>query len=144
MRSFAQIIAQSPFQSYISLEYHTHTFAQPSIVARFEPAVRNASLPYTIIGAHQDSANYNFPLLPAPGADDDCSGTVSILEAFRVLATRGFIPHNGPVEFHWYAAEEAGLFGSLAMAGYKKDIGAKVGAMLEFVSRPRIQRGDLC
>ncbi|KAK8853035.1 hypothetical protein IAR55_003736 [Kwoniella newhampshirensis] len=128
----AGIIAASPFRTYISLEYVTHTFDQSSIIARFEPHVRNASLPYTVIGAHQDSANYYFPLLPAPGADDDGSGTVAILEAFRVLATRGFIPANGPVEFVWFAAEEAGNLGSLPVAGYKKDIGAKIGAMLEF------------
>jgi leucyl aminopeptidase len=96
--------------------------------------VRNFSLPLTIIGAHQDSMNYLFPLLPAPGADDDCSGTVSILEAFRVLAESGFIPTNGPVEFHWYAAEEGGLLGSQAVARYKKESGAQIGAMMEFVS----------
>jgi leucyl aminopeptidase len=78
--------------------------------------------------------NYLFPLLPSPGADDDCSGTVSILEAFRVLATSGFIPENGPVEFHWYAAEEGGLLGSQAIARYKKESGARIGAMMEFVS----------
>ena len=86
----------------------------------------------TILGAHQDSANYLFPLLPAPGADDDCSGTVSILEAFRVLARSGYTPKDGPVEFHWYAAEEGGLLGSQAIAKYKKQQGAKIGAMLEF------------
>lgn len=59
---------------------------------------------------------------------------MSILEAFRVLATRGFVPRDGPVEFHWYAAEEAGLLGSLDVAGYRKDRGEKVGAMMEFVS----------
>ncbi|KAK6903357.1 hypothetical protein I203_106860 [Kwoniella mangroviensis CBS 8507] len=68
----------SPVGEFLSLEYHTHRFPQPSIVARFEPPIRNASLPLTIIGAHQDSANYLFPHLPAPGADDDM----------------------GPVEFH--------------------------------------------
>lgn len=78
--------------------------------------------------------NYLFPLLPSPGADDDCSGTVSILEAFRVLASSGFIPVNGPVEFHWYAAEEGGLLGSQAVARYKKESGARIGAMMEFVS----------
>lgn len=78
--------------------------------------------------------NYLFPLLPSPGADDDCSGTVSILEAFRVLAESGFIPINGPVEFHWYAAEEGGLLGSQAVARYKKESGARIGAMMEFVS----------
>jgi leucyl aminopeptidase len=126
-----QIIDDSPFHTHISLEYFTHSFPQPSIIARFEPKVRNFSLPLTILGAHQDSANYLFPLLPAPGADDDCSGTVSILEAFRVLAQSGYTPKNGPVEFHWYAAEEGGLLGSQAIARYKKEQGAKIGAMMD-------------
>ncbi|OCF40862.1 hypothetical protein I317_05312 [Kwoniella heveanensis CBS 569] len=128
----AEIIDKSPVGEFISLEYHTHRFPQPSIIARFEPPIRNASLPLTIIGAHQDSANYLFPLLPAPGADDDMSGSTSILEAFRALALRGFIPQNGPVEFHWYAAEEAGLLGSQEIVAYKKGQGASVGAMIEF------------
>jgi leucyl aminopeptidase len=113
---------------------------QSSIIARFEPKIRNATLPLTILGAHQDSANYYFPLLPAPGADDDCSGTVSILEAFTILAENGFIPLNGPVEFHWYAAEEAGLLGSQAIARFKKDQGARIGAMMEFVGYPYPRR----
>lgn len=128
------IIAESPYHTHISLEYFTHAFPQSSIIARFEPKVRDFSKPLTIIGAHQDSANYLFPLLPAPGADDDCSGTVSILEAFRVLALSGFAPKDGPVEFHWYAAEEAGLLGSQDIAAYKKKEGATIGAMMEFVS----------
>ncbi|KAK2041985.1 peptidase family M28 [Colletotrichum somersetense] len=128
----AGIIAASPLHAHISLEYFTHEFPQSSIIARFEPKVRDFSKPLTIIGAHQDSANYLFPLLPAPGADDDCSGTVSILEAFRVLAASGYIPKEGPVEFHWYAAEEGGLLGSQAIAAYKKKEGATIGAMLEF------------
>jgi leucyl aminopeptidase len=132
----AQIIRESPFHTHISLEIFTHPFAQPSIIARFEPKVRNFSQPLTILGAHQDSMNYLFPLLPSPGADDDCSGTVSILEAFRVLAHSGYVPINGPVEFHWYAGEEGGNLGSLAIARYKKESGARIGAMMEFVSWP--------
>ena len=128
----AQIISDSPFQTYISLEYHTHRFLQPSVIARFEPPVRNASSPVTIIGAHQDSANYLMPLLPAPGADDDMSGSVSILEAFTVLAENGYIPSEGPVEFHWYAAEEAGLLGSQDIVKFKKGQATVVGAMMEF------------
>ncbi|KAI1170500.1 hypothetical protein F4777DRAFT_591903 [Nemania sp. FL0916] len=126
------IIGTAPFHTHISLEYFTHRFPQPSIIARFEPRVRNSSLPLTIIGAHQDSANYLFPLLPAPGADDDGSGSVSILEAFRILAQSGFVPKNGPVEFHWYAAEEGGLLGSQAIARDKREQGANIGAMIEF------------
>ncbi|KAH8790530.1 peptidase family M28 [Hyaloscypha sp. PMI_1271] len=128
----AKIIGDSPLGTHISLEYFTHPFPQSSIIARFEPKIRNFSHPLTIIGAHQDSANYLFPLLPAPGADDDCSGTVSILEAFRILAESGYTPKNGPVEFHWYAAEEGGLLGSQAIARYKKESGASIGAMMEF------------
>ncbi|KAL7944982.1 hypothetical protein V8C42DRAFT_324235 [Trichoderma barbatum] len=128
----AEIIKNAPFHTHISLEFFTHAFPQSSVIARFEPKVRNFSLPLTILGAHQDSMNYLFPLLPAPGADDDCSGTVSIIEAFRVLAESGFIPINGPVEFHWYAAEEGGLLGSQAIARYKKESGARIGAMMEF------------
>lgn len=128
----AAIIADAPYHTHISLEYFTHTFPQSSIIARFEPKVRDFSKPLTIIGAHQDSANYLFPLLPAPGADDDGSGTVSILEAFRVLALSGYVPLEGPVEFHWYAAEEGGLLGSQAIAAYKKKEGANIGAMIEF------------
>lgn len=87
--------------------------------------------------------NYLFPLLPAPGADDDGSGSTSILEAFRILALNGYVPLNGPVEFHWYAAEEGGLLGSQAIARYKKESGASIGAMLEFVSQEFKQVGLL-
>lgn len=77
-----------------------------------------------------------FPLLPAPGADDDLSGTASILEAFRALAQHGFVPSRGPVEFHWYAAEEAGLLGSKEIVSEYKQLGRKVGGMMNFVSLP--------
>lgn len=136
----ASIIAEAPYHTHISLEYFTHRFPQSSIIARFEPKVRDFKKPLTILGAHQDSANYLFPLLPAPGADDDCSGTVSILEAFRVLAASGYIPKDGPVEFHWYAAEEGGLLGSQDVAAYKKAEGAKIGAMMEFDMTAYISR----
>jgi len=36
-----------------------------------------------------------------PGADDDGTGTVNLLEALRVLMEGGFQPAT-PVEFHWY------------------------------------------
>lgn len=38
------------------------------------------------------------------GADDDGSGTVTILEAYRALLESDFKP-NRTVEFHWYSAE---------------------------------------
>lgn len=62
-----QIIAASPFRTYISLETFTHRFPQPSIIARFEMrSGRNASAPLTILGAHQDSANCKCTARPEP------------------------------------------------------------------------------
>ncbi|KAI9442603.1 peptidase [Lactarius indigo] len=53
-----------------------------------------------IIGAHQDS------YLTSVGADDDGSGSVTILEAYRALIVSDFRPIQH-VEFHWYSAEQA-------------------------------------
>lgn len=41
---------------------------------------------------------------PASGADDDGSGSVTILEAYRGLISADFQPLR-TVEFHWYSAE---------------------------------------
>lgn len=70
-----------------------------------------------VVGAHQDSINLLFPnLLRAPGADDDGSGTVTTLEALRLvvgaIAAGDFNPYN-TLEFHYYSAEEGGLLGSI-------------------------------
>lgn len=70
-----------------------------------------------VVGAHQDSINLLFPnLLRAPGADDDGLGTVTTLEALRLvagaIAEGDFKPYN-TLEFHYYSAEEGGLLGSI-------------------------------
>jgi leucyl aminopeptidase len=88
-----------------------------------------------VIGAHQDSVNLWAPsLLPAPGADDDGSGTVTILEAFRVLLqSEDIVKGNHPntLEFHWYSAEEGGLLGSQAIFSAYEKQGRDVKAMLQ-------------
>jgi len=133
-----EIVTNAPPSTRLSLETFPHSFPQSSVIARFEPTGGRASssshqdvLPRIIIGAHQDSANYKFPMLPAPGADDDGSGTVTILEAFRTLVEAGFKP-AAPVEFHWYAAEEGGLLGSQEVVKEYVALGKKVGAMVQF------------
>ena len=88
-------------------------------------------------------------LLPAPGADDDGSGTVTILEALRVLLSNATADNpllhgnaTNTLEFHWYSAEEGGLLGSQAVfAAYARQ-GRDVRAMLQqdmtgFVGRTR-------
>lgn len=59
------------------------------------------------------------PSSKSPGADDNGSGTVVVLESLRVLAEAGFAPEN-TIEFHWYGGEEIGLVGSADIwADYK-------------------------
>lgn len=66
----------------VHAEPFPHTWQQSSIIATI-PGQKNSTV---VIGAHQDSINLWLPsILAAPGADDDGSGTVTILEAFRVL-----------------------------------------------------------
>lgn len=78
-------------------------------------------------GAHQDSVN-QMPWLPAPGAgtshsptllavanlvaDDDGSGTTTLIQIFTSLLRESFVPSVHPLEFHFYSAEEGGCLGS--------------------------------
>ncbi len=98
-----------------------HEWGQPSIIA----TIPGQSKKTVVIGAHQDSINLFLPsLLAAPGADDDGSGTVTILEAMRVLLTSEDMVKGkaaNTIEFHWYSAEEGGLLGSQAVfAEYRR------------------------
>jgi len=107
----------------------SHSWVQSSIIARFPGT--NPSGPITILGAHMDTINTSNPTSGrAPGADDDGSGTVNLMEAFRVLVSNGFKP-TYPVEFQWYAGEEAGLLGSNAIATSYKSAGKQVRAMMQ-------------
>ncbi|KAH7921874.1 Zn-dependent exopeptidase [Leucogyrophana mollusca] len=141
-----KIISTAPSSVRLSLETFPHSFAQPSVIARFEPFYGRASpnpnieLPRIIVGAHQDSANYRLPLLPAPGADDDGSGSVTILEAFRALVQAGFRPER-PVEFHWYAGEEGGLLGSREVVAEYVQLKKPVGAMIQFDMTAYVRAG---
>ncbi|BFZ62994.1 Leucine aminopeptidase 1 [Saitoella coloradoensis] len=103
---------------HIEVSQFHHPWGQHSVIAHIPGKKSNKTV---VIGAHQDSANLFLPsILSAPGADDDGSGTVTTLEAFRALIAQGFKPDNN-VEFHWYSAEEGGLLGSQAVfAEYEK------------------------
>lgn len=97
----------------ITVEYFNSsaTYPQPSVIARISGLVSDDIV---ILGSHEDSINLG-AIGTAPGVDDDGSGTVSVLEVFRVLASMGYKP-NRTAEFHFYAAEEVGLKGSQAIA----------------------------
>ena len=86
-----------------------------------------AKLKVVIVGAADNGPR-------EPGADDDGSGTVTILEAFRVLlSSQDVIKGNAPntIEFHWYSAEEGGLLGSQAIFSEYEKQGRDVKAMLQ-------------
>lgn len=100
-----------------------HPWAQKSVIARIHGKNSKGSTDSSekkdesvvVISAHLDSTNLILPsILAAPGADDNGSGSVTILEAFRALIAGGFEPLN-TVEFHWYSAEEGGVLGSQAV-----------------------------
>jgi len=116
---------------HLTVTTFEHSWPQSSIIARFQgrnPALRNETV---IIGAHQDSVNAWLPAFGrAPGADDDGSGTVTILEVFRSLIEGKFEPQRS-VEFHWYAAEEGGLLGSQDVAQAYRKLGKNVVGMLQ-------------
>jgi bacterial leucyl aminopeptidase len=127
-----EMIEESGADKYgATVEKFAHPWGQFSIIARF-PGKSNKTV---VIGAHQDSINLFLPsILAAPGADDDGSGTVTILEAMRVLLqSKDLVKGKGKntVEFHWYSAEEGGLLGSQAIfAEYSKQ-GRDIKAMLQ-------------
>lgn len=142
------MIAQYP-TSKASVSLYVHpSWLQNSIVAKIPGSV-DPSGPVTILGAHMDSVGGGDLMTSrAPGADDDGTGTVNLLEAFRVLMKGGFQPAT-PVEFHWYvhfscdgrvvvliacgrySGEEAGLRGSGAIAADYKKNNVQVKGMLQ-------------
>ena len=56
------------------------------------------------------------PFLSAPGADDDGSGTITLLEVLHNLVNASYSPTSYDIEFHFYSAEEGGMLGSNAIA----------------------------
>jgi leucyl aminopeptidase len=124
-------IKEAGAEKHVRAEHFKHSWGQNSIIATI-PGKTNSTI---VIGAHQDSINLWLPsVLAAPGADDDGSGTVTILEAFRVILQSEDIikgNHQNTLEFHWYSAEEGGLLGSQAIfSSYEKE-GRDVKAMLQ-------------
>ncbi|KAL1924853.1 uncharacterized protein VTP21DRAFT_4507 [Calcarisporiella thermophila] len=114
----------------VSVKKFQHSWPQFSVIARIEgsnPALKDI----VVVGAHQDSINQNNPQNGrAPGADDDGSGSITILESLRTLVAGGFAPKRS-VEFQWYAAEEVGLRGSQDIANRYQSSGVQVRAMLQ-------------
>lgn len=70
-----------------------------------------------IIGGHYDSFSSGNPLVNAPGADDNASGTAAVLETARVIMASGFQP-KATIKFIAFAAEELMLYGDSGCEHY--------------------------
>ena len=127
----ATVTAAGAHKHGATVRHFAHPWGQNSVIA----TIPGKSERTVVVGAHQDSINLFFPsVLAAPGADDDGSGTVTILEALRVLLQdEDVVRRRGEntVEFHWYSAEEGGLLGSQAIFKEYERQGRDVKAMLQ-------------
>jgi leucyl aminopeptidase len=148
LMGMAKAIASTRKDLDITVTELVHSWGQNSIILHI-PGKGSKSAKeegITILGAHQDSTNL-IPFLSAPGADDDGSGTVTLLEALRALLKTDWTPES-PVEFHWYSAEEGGLLGSQEVVRAYMEKGIKVKAMLQqdmtaFVKAGTVERVGL-
>ncbi|KAL8377371.1 hypothetical protein RB595_008177 [Gaeumannomyces hyphopodioides] len=96
-----------------NIRYVRHNaWAQPSIIVTLPGQTART----VVVGGHLDSIiSGDRGTGRAPGADDNGSGTMTILESMRVFLQDPRVRAGeltNTVEFHWYAAEEAGLLGS--------------------------------
>jgi len=141
LSKISQITAEwgsESLQKLISVTEFPHLWGQNTIIVRINGSSTTDDS-VIVIGAHQDSTNM-WPFLPAPGADDDGSGSVSILESYRALIAADFHPVR-TIEFHWYSAEEGGLLGSQAVAEDYETRSVNVLAMSQFDMTAWVKRG---
>lgn len=103
----------------------TNGYKQPSVVAK----IGDSSEPGVVIGGHMDTLS--FLSKRQPGADDDGSGSMTILEAARTILASG-MHFKKPIYFIWYAAEEEGLIGSQNVVRYFQKKQIPVSAALQF------------
>ncbi|KAG8902256.1 Leucine aminopeptidase 1 [Tulasnella sp. 408] len=130
--------ASPAIKQLISINEFPHSWGQNSILVKIAGSNKTEE-GGVIISAHQDSTNM-WPFLPAPGADDDGSGTVTILEAYRGLISSNFTPKED-VWFHWYSAEEGGLLGSQAVASDFKARGVPIKAQIQYDMTAWVKKG---
>ncbi|KAL8786277.1 MAG: hypothetical protein Q9213_002872 [Squamulea squamosa] len=121
---FNQVKSISASNPRIIVTQFSHSYAQPSITARIPGTSPNL----IIVSAHFDSTGGS-TTARGPGAVDNASGCVVIMEALRVLAANNYAPRN-TMEFHFYSGEEAGLLGSADIWRNYKSTGKNVLAMV--------------
>ncbi|CAE6476445.1 unnamed protein product [Rhizoctonia solani] len=124
----SQLISIAGGKGGITVSQFNHSWPQKSIIAKFNGASTDAGA--VIFGCHIDSINLLDPSKGrAPGADDNGTGTVNLIEVFRALIAASFSPAR-PIEFHFYVGEEGGLLGSQDVSTKYQTDGKAVYAMI--------------
>jgi hypothetical protein len=90
----------------VYFQYHTSGHA-PNVIGVKRGVLYPDSI-YTVICGHFDATSYLQPEI-APGADDNASGTASVLEATRVMQNYDF---EYSIRYIAFSGEEFGLYGS--------------------------------
>jgi len=98
------------------------SYKQPSLVTVLGKELKCEAI---VLGAHMDTLNYM-----KPGADDDGSGSSSLMETARVILNAQKL--DRPIYFIWYSAEEMGLVGSQRVVKHFLNKGIKVKSVLQF------------
>jgi hypothetical protein len=75
---------------------------------------------YVVLGGHYDSRSWSGP---APGADDNASGTSGVIEIARILSQYDF---DRSIIFCAFSGEEYGLYGSAAYASRSAQQGMNI------------------
>lgn len=87
-------------------------YMQYNVIATYPAEVPTSKT--IVVGGHHDSItqqSLSNTFAPAPGADDNASGTTAVLESARVLKENNF-QSKANIKFVTFAAEELGLYGS--------------------------------
>ncbi|KAJ7064722.1 Zn-dependent exopeptidase [Mycena amicta] len=131
IRGYTAELGTPEVQKMVSVEPFKHEWKQVSVIIRIAPHSASSTDGITVLGAHCDSINQENPFLPAPGADDDGSGVMTILEAYRTLLVSGYTPIS-PLEFHFYSAEEGGGLGSQDIVASYEAAGKEIKGMQQY------------
>ncbi len=125
-------VAIAKGRSDIKVDFFAHTdFKQPSVIAEITGSGPQKN-EIVVIGGHLDSINqWQGRGGVAPGADDNASGTATVLETFRLLVESGYHP-NRTILFMGYAGEEEGLLGSGEIAAWFRNKNRGVVGALQF------------
>ncbi len=126
---FDQWSAIAASRADITVERFTHTWAQSSIIVTIPGSTLASEV--VVIGGHQDSIASGGATSIAPGADDDASGIATITEVLRAIVAKNYRPLR-TVKIMAYAAEEAGLRGSGAIAADYLARGVNVVGVTQF------------